>query len=319
MIKKVQSAADCRKEGPFMKLLTFADPEAPAKEHTGIYFPEKDAVLPVTALGLPDVDMNRLIVLAQDNAVLAKLNGASAFLSEHPEQDSSLLSCKALTRRAPIPHPLQDVLCLGINYAAHAEESARYKKEVFERNRAYAVYFSKRVDEAVADGADIPSHSDVTSRLDYEVELAVILGRDALNVSPEQAMDYVFGYTILNDVSARDLQTRHKQWYFGKSLDGFCPMGPWIVTKDEMDPVTGIRSYVNDELRQNSTTALLMFDIPHIIAELSSGMTLKTGTIISTGTPSGVGMGFEPPRFLSPGDVVRCEIDGIGTLTNTVR
>jgi 2-keto-4-pentenoate hydratase/2-oxohepta-3-ene-1,7-dioic acid hydratase in catechol pathway len=125
-------------------------------------------------------------------------------------------------------------MCLGINYAAHAEESARYKREAFERNREYAVYFAKRVDEAVADGQDIPSHSGLTSRLDYEVELAVILGRDAKNVAAADAMDYIFGYTILNDVSARDLQTRHKQWLLGKSLDGFTPMGPCIVTPDEI-------------------------------------------------------------------------------------
>lgn len=137
-----------------------------------------------------------------------------------------------------------------------------------------------------------------------------------------QTQDYVFGYTILNDVSARDVQTAHKQWYFGKSLDGFTPIGPCIVTADEFadyPPKLGIRSFVNGEKRQDSNTALQIFDIDHVIAELSQGMTLKAGTIIATGTPAGVGMGMDPPQFLVPGDVVRCEIDGIGSLTNPVR
>ena len=153
-------------------------------------------------------------------------------------------------------------------------------------------------------------------------ELAVILGKDARDVPAGQTKDYVFGYTILNDVSARDVQTAHKQWYFGKSLDGFTPIGPCIVTADEFEaypPQLGIRSFVNGEKRQDSNTRLQIFDIDHVIHELSQGMTLKAGTIIATGTPAGVGMGMDPPQFLQPGDTVRCEIDGIGSLTNTVR
>ena len=158
-------------------------------------------------------------------------------------------------------------------------------------------------------------------RLDYEAELAVIIGRAAKNVKAKDAMDYIFGYTVLNDVSARVLQAAHKQWYFGKSLDGFTPIGPCIVTADEIvfPPALHITARVNGELRQDSTTDLLITSIADIIEELSSGMTLLPGTIISTGTPSGVGMGFDPPKFLKPGDVVECTIDGIGTLRNTVR
>lgn len=221
---------------------------------------------------------------------------------------------------APIPEPEQDVICLGINYMAHAEESARYKKEEFDGERPYAVYFSKRVNEAVADGQPIPSYEGLVDSLDYEAELAVILGKDARNVPPEQVKDYLFGYTILNDVSARNLQFRHKQWYFGKSLDGFTPMGPCILTVDSVPypPCLGIRSYVNGELRQDSNTSLLIFGIDHIVSELSQGMMLKAGTIISTGTPAGAGMGFEPPRFLKRGDVVTCEIEGIGKIENPV-
>nr|WP_330377692.1 fumarylacetoacetate hydrolase family protein [Cellulosilyticum ruminicola] len=209
---------------------------------------------------------------------------------------------------------------MGINYMAHAEESARYKKESFGGERTYAVYFSKRVNEAVADGGEIPSYKNLMESLDYEVELAVIIGKDAKNVSKEEAFEYVFGYTIMNDVSAREIQTRHKQWYFGKSLDGFTPMGPWIVTEDQFErpPVLTIRSYINNELRQNSSTGLLIFDIAHVIHELSQGMTLKAGTIIAMGTPAGVGMGFDPPRFLTTGDKVCCEIEGIGKIVNYI-
>lgn len=222
---------------------------------------------------------------------------------------------------SPIPYPKQDIICLGINYMEHAVESARFKQEAFGGERPYAVYFSKRVNKAVADGEYIDGHFDIVDSLDYEVELAVVIGKDAYKVSKENAFDYVFGYTILNDISARNLQTMHKQWYFGKSLDNFTPIGPYIATVDMFNnpPVLKIKSYVNNELRQNSTTDLLIFDIPHVIEELSQGMTLKAGTIISMGTPSGVGMGFQPPNFLKKGDVIKCEIEGIGTLTNTVK
>ena len=221
---------------------------------------------------------------------------------------------------APIPNPKQDIICLGINYMAHAEESARYKKEAFGGDRPFAVYFSKRANECVATEGNIPSYPELVDSLDYECELAVIIGKNAKNVSEENAFDYVFGYTILNDVSARNLQTRHKQWYFGKSLDGFCPMGPDIITEDEFDrpPILTIQSYINGELRQNSNTGLLIFDIPHVISELSQGTTLKAGTIISMGTPAGVGMGFQPPKFLKKGDVIECRIEKIGSLKNYV-
>lgn len=221
---------------------------------------------------------------------------------------------------APIPNPKQDIICLGINYMAHAEESARYKKEAFGGDRPFAVYFSKRANECVATEGNIPSYPELVDSLDYECELAVIIGKNAKNVSEENAFDYVFGYTILNDVSARNLQTRHKQWYFGKSLDGFCPMGPDIITEDEFDrpPVLTIQSYINGELRQNSNTGLLIFDIPHVISELSQGTTLKAGTIISMGTPAGVDMGFQPPKFLKKGDVIECRIEKIGSLKNYV-
>ena len=221
---------------------------------------------------------------------------------------------------APIPHPRQDVICLGINYMDHAEESARFKKEDFNGERPYAVYFSKRVNQAVNPGDGIPSHSDIVKDLDYEAEMAVIIGKEASHVPEAQVKDYIFGYTIINDVSARTIQNRHKQWYFGKSLDGFLPMGPCIATVDELEfpPKVQVQSRVNGELRQNENTSRLLFGVAYIVSELSQGMTLKPGTIIATGTPAGVGMGFNPPKFLKPGDVVECSVEGIGSITNPV-
>ena len=182
------------------------------------------------------------------------------------------------------------------------------------------MYFSKRVCEASGCGDPIPAYEGLVDSLDYEAELGVVIGKDCKNVSVSEAPGHIFGYTIVNDVSARNLQTAHNQWYFGKSLDGFTPMGPCIVTADEIayPPALDISSTVNDEPRQNSNTDHLLHSVAEIIAELSQGMTLKAGTIIATGTPAGVGMGFTPPKFLKKGDVVTCEIEGIGKMTNKV-
>ena len=219
---------------------------------------------------------------------------------------------------APIPRPSHDVICLGMNFADHTKEAERFHPTMVREN--YAVYFSKRVNEAVADGCPIDSHSDLTEKLDYEAEIAVVIGKDAYKVPKEKAREYVFGYTIVNDVSAREVQTRHKQFYFGKSLDRFTPMGPVIVTADEFSfpPEIGIRSRVNGELRQNGNSSQWIYGIDDVIEDLSKGMTLEAGTVIAMGTPAGVGMGFDPPKFLKPGDVVECEADGIGKLTNPI-
>lgn len=221
---------------------------------------------------------------------------------------------------APIMYPDQDMICLGINYHAHAEEAAGFSKEAFGGERPYTIYFSKRVSRATGTGDAIPSYEGLVDGLDYESELGVVLAQDVKGVSAEEAMKCIFGCTVINDVSARNLQTRHKQWYMGKSLDGFAPMGPCIVTLDELgDPENlEISSTVNGELRQCSNTKLMIQTIGGAISELSQGMTLKAGTIIATGTPAGVGMGFNPPRFLKKGDAVTCRIEGIGELVNYV-
>lgn len=221
---------------------------------------------------------------------------------------------------APIMYPDQDMVCLGINYTEHAEEAGRFSKEAFGGERPYTIYFAKRVSKATGTGDIIPAYTDLVDGLDYEVELGVVLGKDAKGVSIDNAIDTVFGFTVINDVSARNLQTRHKQWYLGKSLDGFAPMGPCIVTPDELGDHENlnISCKVNGEVRQNSNTCCMIQTVSGAIAELSTGMTLKAGTIIATGTPAGVGMGFDPPRFLKPGDKVACFIEGIGELVNTV-
>ena len=221
---------------------------------------------------------------------------------------------------SPITKPLQDVICLGINYGEHAIEAGKFSNEAFGGDRPYTIYFSKRVNKATAPGEGVPAYEDLVDSLDYEVELGVILGKDAKNVPAEEALDYVYGYTIVNDISARNLQTRHKQWYLGKSLDGFTPIGPCIVTADEIgNPQDlNIRCSVNGQLRQNSNTKYMMQTVAGAISELSQGMTLQAGTIIATGTPAGVGMGLEPPCFLRRGDIVTCEIEKIGVLENPI-
>lgn len=292
-----------------MKILTYSHGGTTA---VGVLKNNGSEVVPVNYLGCTALDMNAFLQM-QDEKKLEKLDKNKELMQGIPLEEVQLLS--------PIPCPKQDVICLGINYYAHAEEAARFHDEAFGGERPVPIYFAKRINRALADGDPIDGHLDIVDSLDYEVELAVIIGKDAKKVKPEEVFDYVFGYTILNDMSARNLQTAHKQWYFGKSLDDFTPIGPWIVTKDEFTnpPALSIRSYVNQELRQDSNTELMINGIGKVICELSQGMTLQAGTIIAMGTPAGVGMGFEPPKFLQAGDVVKCEIEGIGTLTNEIK
>lgn len=266
-----------------------------------------------TVLPLDYPDMNTLIETASPADLRSAASAAERAGVRVPLAEVELL--------APIPRPRQDILCLGMNYKDHADEAAQYNAEAFTKEKPVAVYFSKRVSQAVAPEGDIERHAGLVERLDYEVELGVILGKAARNVKAEEAGDYIFGYTVINDVSARDVQTSHKQWYFGKSLDGFTPMGPCIVTADEIafPPALDISSAVNGEPRQHSNTRLFLTGIPALLEELTAGMTLLPGTIIATGTPAGVGMGFDPPKFLQSGDVVECTIQDIGTIRNTVR
>ena len=288
-----------------MKFVTYKYKGA---EHVGVLTADESAVIPAAELGLKAESMLELI---------DKLGGKLPAVSDN----TKAIALADVKIEAPIPEPRQDVICLGLNYRDHVEEATR-ADAVFDVQRGDAVYFSKRLQRAVAPEDKIDGHFDICDSLDYEVELGVIIGRDAKNVKAADAGKYIFGYTIINDVSARNLQTRHKQWYFGKSLDDFTPMGPCILSADTVGamPELNIRCYVNGEKRQDSNTRMMIFDIPYIIEELSAGMTLKAGTVIATGTPSGVALGMDPSvqKYLASGDVVRCEIDEIGVLENTI-
>lgn len=296
-----------------MRLVTY---EIEHREGLGVMSRDGKWIFPLRSMDMDYKTMQQLI----ENISESEKQLLEYMSSQDPYKIRGAAPIEEVKLLAPIPHPRQDVICLGINYMDHAEESARFKKEEFNGERPYAVYFSKRVNQAVNPGDGIPSHSDIVKDLDYEAEMAVIIGKEASHVPEDQVKDYIFGYTIINDVSARTIQNRHKQWYFGKSLDGFLPMGPCIATVDELEfpPKVQVQSRVNGELRQNENTSRLLFGVAYIVSELSQGMTLKPGTIIATGTPAGVGMGFNPPKFLKPGDVVECSVEGIGSITNPV-
>ena len=221
---------------------------------------------------------------------------------------------------APIPYPKRNVICLGKNYTEHAME-IKAIKNINSDIPDKPIYFSKIAYPAIGQGEYINSHKDIVKELDYEAELAIIISKNCKAVNKEDAENYIFGYTIANDISARDIQSEHIQWHKGKSLDTFCSLGPYIVHKSSIafPPQLEIKCYVNDELRQNGNTNQLIFDIPTIISDLSKGITLFAGDIILTGTPAGVGAGFVPPKYLNSGDIVSCYIENIGELTNIVK
>jgi 2-keto-4-pentenoate hydratase/2-oxohepta-3-ene-1,7-dioic acid hydratase in catechol pathway len=228
-----------------------------------------------------------------------------------------------VTLLAPIPRPARNLFCVGKNYRAHAEEFTRSGfdagQQASDAIPAAPIFFTKPPETVIADGEAIWDAQGVTDALDYEAELAVVIGQGGRGIRKADAMKHVFGYTIINDVTARDWQKRHQQWFLGKSFDTFAPMGPALITTDEIDGQSlDLRCYVNGQLRQSATTRDLIFDIPTLIETLSAGITLYPGDVIATGTPEGVGVGFNPPRFLYRGDVVRIEIEGIGMLENPV-
>jgi 2-keto-4-pentenoate hydratase/2-oxohepta-3-ene-1,7-dioic acid hydratase in catechol pathway len=291
-----------------MKLATY---EINGEVKVGVIGNDHGKIVPVSALGYNATEMTEFIREIGGKLPEEKIAAIDA------AQGDLLAQCRLLS---PIPQPAQDILCLGVNYKDHQDETIK-AGVAYDKSKASTIYFGKRLNRAVGPNEYIDGHFNIVDSLDYEVELAVVIGKDAKDVAIEDVKDYILGYTIVNDISARNLQKKHQQWYFGKSLDDFTPIGPWIVTADEFDgiPQVGIRCYVNGELRQNSNTKLLINPIDFVIHELSQGMTLKAGTIIATGTPSGVAMGMDPQPWLQSGDVIRCEIDGIGVLENTVK
>jgi len=266
----------------------------------------------VAASQVPDASLLQLVVASAEGHEPAQRSGPSIPLDQ-------------LIFAAPIPRPARNIFCVGKNYFEHAKEFARSGYDTSAKNKddavpEFPIIFSKVPECVIADGEDIRYPSGLSDSVDYEAELAVVIGKGGRGIAKADAMSHVWGYTIINDVTARDLQSRHKQWLIGKSLDTFGPMGPVLVTADEVDTLDmGIRCWVNGELRQESNTRDLIFDIPTLIESLSAGITLQPGDIIATGTPAGVGIGFDPPKFLKPGDQVTVEIDGIGKLTNHIR
>ena len=224
-----------------------------------------------------------------------------------------------ITLLAPIPRPRKNVMCLGLNYLEHAEETAN---QIGRTGKApqYPIVFTKCPTSVIGQDATVPFDLDTCSQLDWEAELGVVLGKGGKKIAAANALDHVFGYTVINDLSARDIQLSHKQYFLGKSLDGGCPMGPWIVTADDIaDPQNlAIACRVNGVTKQASNTRNMIFNVASIIEWLSRGMTLEAGDVIATGTPSGVGFVREPPEFLLPGDVVECEVECVGVLRNSI-
>lgn len=242
------------------------------------------------------------------------LNLAKAL--EMNEKDKAITPISLQDVRLEVPfYPRRNVLCVGKNYQAHVKE---FDQNVNAKNPVHPIFFTKATTSVIGPDEEIDSHPAATKEVDYEGELGVIIGKRCCNVAEEDAMKYVYGYTIINDVTARDLQKTHLQWFRGKSLDTFCPMGPTVMVGDWPVPFT-IYTKVNGHLRQEGSTTDLIFSIPKLIATLSDGMTLLPGDVIATGTPQGVGMGLNPPQFLQKGDVVEITIDPIGTLKNTVK
>jgi len=237
-----------------------------------------------------------------------------------PSPSGARLPVEVIELRAPLPRPLRSIFCVGRNYHAHARELASTVfSSTMPKEDPWPIVFSKLAECVVGphDQVKLPSPS-TSVQIDYESELAVVIGKGGIDIPRSRAMAHVFGYTIVNDVTARDVQMRHQQWDLGKSFDTFCPMGPWITTADELDGnATRVRGYVNGELRQDGLTRDMIHDIPTLIETCSRGITLYPGDVIATGTPAGVGMGFDPPRWLRAGDRVRIEIDGIGAIENS--
>jgi len=265
----------------------------------------------VAAPGLPG-DM--LAFIAGGEAALVEARRALA-------SGAGRLPLAQVELRAPIPRPARNIFCVGKNYREHAREvQSTIVTAGADSVPELPIIFTKATTSVIGPGTPIPATLDPTGSVDYEGELAVVIGRGGRGIARAAAMPHVYGYTIVNDVTSRRLQKQHQQWFLGKSLDGFCPLGPAILTADEVPDVGALRvcTRVNGERRQDGAVADLIFDIPTLIETLARTMTLEAGDIIATGTPAGVGMGFKPPRFLKPGDVVAITIEPIGTLENPV-
>ncbi|MDB0439399.1 hydrolase [Clostridioides difficile] len=300
-----------------MKFVSFSSGEDTSKK-VGILSKDELFIIDVNSISLSKffMDVNDLIQSVSQDDIIKLKN----IINEESFNDYNVFKKEECTIYVPIEKPIHDILCVGVNYKEHLEETQTHFDSSFEEPEK-TVYFTKRVTKAIGPEDEIDAHFDINNQLDYEVELGVVIGKTGVNIEKEDVEDYIFGYTVINDISARKLQKEHVQWFRGKGLDTFTSLGPCILHKSAISfPVKlNVYSRVNDEERQNSNTELFISDISDIISELSKGMTLEAGDIIATGTPSGVGMGFSPPRYMNSGDVIECEIESIGILKNYVK
>jgi len=266
----------------------------------------------VSTLQLSDEEHTLGVLSLIDRAQSAKI---------FPAANEPAIPLAQVILMAPVPRPRRNIFCVGRNYHAHAQElSASVFKDNNADPNAWPIVFTK-VPECVTGPYDtVQLPAAVSQQIDYEAELAVVIGKSGKNIGRDEAMSHVYGYTVVNDVTARDVQMRHQQWDLGKSFDTFCPMGPWLITADSFDGLHAqVRCWVNGELRQNGNASHMIFDIPSLIETCSRGITLFPGDIIATGTPAGVGMGLKPPRYLQNGDIVRIEIEGLGYIENNFK
>ena len=294
-----------------MRLVTFSDAEG---TRIGIHDAASGTIVDLSAGSRLPRDMGAFVALGRNGLTRARAAAKSG---------KGRIPVDTVKIHAPFPKPSKNILCVGKNYHDHAREfhasgfDASAGKDAIPE---LPIIFTKWPNSVIGPGEAIPSANDYTNSTDYEGELTVVIGEGGRNISQKDAYKHVYGYTIVNDVTARTLQNQHKQWFLGKSPDGYCPMGPCIVTADEIDDVTQLRllTKVNGEVRQDAYVSQLIFDIPTLIETLSRVMTLEPGDLIATGTCAGVGIGFDPPRFLKAGDVVDVTIEPIGTLSNPV-
>ncbi|HZZ93323.1 MAG TPA: fumarylacetoacetate hydrolase family protein [Usitatibacter sp.] len=295
-----------------MKLATYS-PLPSGQPRPGLVIEDQRIIDIPAALGA-DRDTSTMVGIIQAGpAMLDRLRD----LEKSPPASMARLADAKL--HAPIPRPIKNVFCVGWNYLEHFDEGAKKLQDNRELPK-YPVFFSKATTSVNGPFDPVPFDAKISTSLDWEVELGMIIGTTGKNIPEADAMRHVFGYTVINDVSWRDLQRRHGgQWHKGKSLDGTCPMGPWIVTADSIDPDNlRVTCRVNGVTKQDSNTKHLYFKLPRLIAELSAGMTLEAGDVISTGTPEGVGFARNPPEFLKPGDLLETEIENIGVMRNTI-
>jgi 2-keto-4-pentenoate hydratase/2-oxohepta-3-ene-1,7-dioic acid hydratase in catechol pathway len=294
-----------------MRLVTFSDAKG---MRIGVHETESNTIVDLAATTRLPKDMTAFVALGKTGLQRARRAVKSG---------EARLPYDSVKIHAPFPRPAKNILCVGKNYHEHAKEFHNSGVDASAGKDAIPevpIMFTKWPNSVIGPGESIPSANDYTNSTDYEGELTVVMGTGGRNISKDDAYDHVYGYTIVNDATARTLQNRHRQWFLGKSLDGYCPMGPCIVTSDEIKDVTKLRliTRVNGEVRQDAMVSDLIFDIPTLIADLSRVMTLDPGDLIATGTCAGVGIGFNPPKYLQPGDVVAITIEPIGTLENPV-